>query len=379
MQKKIKNINEIENLINEKLDNLIVTMPEEIAEVVGLEYVCDSDEGCTRRRHGKGFIYLSSKGERVTDKKLLSRFESLIIPPAWTNVWICNSSNGHIQATGRDQKGRKQYIYHTRWEEISNSNKFNLMIKFGESLPLIRARVEEDLKKHNLSREKVLAILVSLLEQTMIRIGNPEYAKQNGSYGLTTLRNKHTNVTGSKIKFMFKGKSGKQWEVDVENRRLARLVKQCQELPGQKLFQYVDEQGNLQSVGSADVNNYLKEIIGMDFTAKDFRTWGGTVLAAKEFNRLGPAESETDSKKKIIQTVKTVSHALNNTPSVCRKYYIHPEVITSFTEGTLFEEIKNASENRDNTQPFGLDAEELAVLNILRNGLLEKEVLLNSA
>lgn len=384
MQKKINSSsNELENLISERLDSLIITAPEEAAELVGLQYVSDSEnEGFRRKKHGKGFIFLDSRGERVTDKKLITRFESLIIPPAWTDVWICASANGHIQATGRDAKARKQYIYHPRWDEISNSNKFNLMIKFGELLPLIRARVDEDLQRRTLCREKVLAIIVSLLEETKIRIGNPEYAKQNGSFGLTTLRNKHTNITGSNIRFIFKGKSGKLWEVDVDNRRLARLVKKCQELPGQQLFQYIDEEGKLQSAGSADVNKYLKEITGgQDFTAKDFRTWGGTVLAAKEFSRLGMAESETDAKKKIIETVKTVSKALNNTPSVCRRYYIHPEIIEAFTEGSLFEQIKKASEtvSSNESSPFGLDAEENAVLNILRNGVLEKEVLLNSA
>lgn len=379
MPKGNRNKNELENLIDEKLDNLIVTMPEQIAEVVGLQYVSDNEDGYRRKPRGKGFIYIDSSEKPITDKNLLARFESLIIPPAWENVWICKLGNGHIQATGRDAKGRKQYIYHTRWEEISNSNKFNLMIKFGESLPLIRAKVNEDLKKHSLSREKVLAILVSLLEETLIRIGNPEYLKQNGSYGLTTLRNRHTSVNGSRLRFIFKGKSGKQWEVDIQNKRLARLVKQCQELPGQQLFQYIDQDGKVQSVGSADVNSYLKEIIGLDFTAKDFRTWGATVLAAKELKRLGPMQSETDGKKKIIETVKTVSTALNNTPSVCRKYYIHPEIITSFTDGSLFEQIQSAYSEATNSSPFGLDAEESAVLNILRTGLLEKEQILNSA
>ncbi|HEX3030384.1 MAG TPA: DNA topoisomerase IB, partial [Clostridia bacterium] len=229
----MKNENALDAIINEKLEALIVTEPEEVAEAAGLRYVSDEDPGFSRKGQGKGFIYLDKNGNKLTDPKHVNRIEALVIPPAWTNVWICPYSTGHIQATGRDQKGRKQYIYHAGWEDIRNTNKFNLMIRFGETLPLIRARVDEDLRKHGLPREKVMAILVRLLEETLIRIGNHEYAKQNDSYGLTTLRNKHMETDGSKVRFIFKGKSGKQWEVDIENKRLAKLIKQCQELPGQ--------------------------------------------------------------------------------------------------------------------------------------------------
>lgn len=374
----MKNGNALDEIINEKLENLIVTEPEEVAEAAGLRYVTDEDAGFTRKGQGKGFIYLDKNGNKLTDQKHLSRIEALVIPPAWTNVWICPYSKGHIQATGRDAKGRKQYIYHAEWEDIRNTNKFNLMIRFGETLPQIRARVDEDLRKRSLSREKVMAILVRLLEETMIRIGNYEYTKQNDSYGLTTLRNKHMEIEGSKVRFIFRGKSGKQWEVDIENKRLAKLVKQCQELPGQQLFQYVDEEGKRQSVESADVNSYLKEIIGQDFTAKDFRTWGGTVRAASELYSLGPGESEKEKQKNIVKAVKSVSSALNNTPSVCRKYYIHPEIVTAYMDNTLFEKMEKASKVPDNSQ-FGLNTEETAVLNILKEGLLQKEVLLNSA
>ncbi|MCU7513638.1 MAG: DNA topoisomerase IB [Ignavibacteria bacterium] len=374
----MKNENALDAIINEKLEALIVTEPEEVAEAAGLRYVSDEDPGFSRKGQGKGFIYLDKNDNKLTDPKHVIRIEALVIPPAWTNVWICPYSNGHIQATGRDQKGRKQYIYHAGWEDIRNTNKFNLMIRFGETLPLIRARVDEDLRKHGLPGEKVMAILVRLLEETLIRIGNHEYAKQNDSYGLTTLRNKHMETDGSKVRFIFKGKSGKQWDVDIENKRLAKLIKQCQELPGQHLFQYLDEEGNRQTVDSADVNNYLKEIIGQDFTAKDFRTWGGTVRAAKELYDLGMAEDEKDKQKNIVIAIKKVSGALNNTPSVCRKYYIHPEIISAYMDNSLFEHMESASKNVESSR-FALSTEENAVLNILKEGLLQKEVLLNSA
>ncbi|MCU7520113.1 MAG: DNA topoisomerase IB [Ignavibacteria bacterium] len=374
----MKNENALDAIINEKLEALIVTEPEEVAEAAGLRYVSDEDPGFSRKGQGKGFIYLEKNDNKLTDPKHVIRIEALVIPPAWTNVWICPYSNGHIQATGRDQKGRKQYIYHAGWEDIRNTNKFNLMIRFGETLPLIRARVDEDLRKHGLPREKVMAILVRLLEETLIRIGNHEYAKQNDSYGLTTLRNKHMETDGSKVRFIFKGKSGKQWDVDIENKRLAKLIKQCQELPGQHLFQYLDEEGNRQTVDSADVNSYLKEIIEQDFTAKDFRTWGGTVRAAKELYDLGMAEDEKDKQKNIVLAIKKVSRALNNTPSVCRKYYIHPEIISAYMDNSLFEHMESASKNVESSR-FALSTEENAVLNILKEGLLQKEVLLNSA
>lgn len=374
----MKNENALDAIINEKLEALIVTEPEEVAEAAGLRYVSDEDPGFSRKGQGKGFIYLDKNGNKLTDPKHVNRIEALVIPPAWTNVWICPYSTGHIQATGRDQKGRKQYIYHAGWEDIRNTNKFNLMIRFGETLPLIRARVDEDLRKHGLPREKVMAILVRLLEETLIRIGNHEYAKQNDSYGLTTLRNKHMETDGSKVRFIFKGKSGKQWEVDIENKRLAKLIKQCQELPGQHLFQYLDEEGNRQTVDSADVNSYLKEIIEQDFTAKDFRTWGGTVRAAKELYDLGMAEDEKDKQKNVVIAIKKVSGALNNTPSVCRKYYIHPEIISAYMDNSLFLHMESASKNVESSR-FALSTEENAVLNILKEGLLQKEVLLNSA
>lgn len=348
------------------IDNLIVTDPEEAAEAFGLYYVSDDDPGYRRKRAGLGFTYSDDNNNKIEDPKLLERFESLVIPPAWENVWICKKRAGHIQVTGKDAKGRKQYIYHPLWNEARNNNKFTMMIPFGERLPQIRERVELDLRKHQLTKEKVSAIIIKLLEHTLIRIGNAEYAKANGSFGLTTLRNKHIDTSENKIRFMFKGKSGKFWEVDVNDRRLVRLIKQCQELPGQHLFQYIDEEGKYQSISSHEVNTYLKSITDFDFTAKDFRTWGGTVRTAIELYYSGQCETEKECKKKITAAIRNVSNALNNTISVCRKYYIHPEILNAYIDGTLFTEMEKA-ERRTEDKPYGLEKEETAVLNILRS------------
>lgn len=346
-------------------DNIIVTDPEEAAEAFGLCYVSDEEPGYRRKRIGQGFTYVDESNNKVDNPKLLERFETLVIPPAWENVWICKKKSGHIQVTGKDTKGRKQYIYHPSWNEARNNNKFAIMINFAESLPLIRERVELDLRKHLLTKEKVAAIIVKLLEYTLIRIGNTEYAKANGSFGLTTLKNKHLDISDNKIRFMFKGKSGKFWEVDVNDRRLVRLIKQCQELPGQHLFQYIDEEGKYQSISSNDVNLYLKSITDYDFTAKDFRTWGGTVRTAAGLYYAGPCETEKECKKKIIVVIRNVSNALNNTISVCRKYYIHPEILSSYIDGTLFKEMEK-TEKRSDDKPYGLEKEEACVLNLLR-------------
>jgi len=352
------------NKIINQIDELINHNYEDSAEAAGLYYISVTEPGFIRKKIGKGFIYFDHNNNKIEDEKLISRIESLVIPPAWEEVWICRKASGHIQVTGRDAKGRKQYIYHPKWDEIRNTNKFNLMLKFAESLPLIREKVEQDLKQKNLTKQKVAAIIIKLLEETLIRVGNMEYAIANDSYGLTTLKNKHIEIEGNKIKFMFVGKSGKNWEVDVNNKKLAKLVKQCQELPGQNLFQYVGEEGNLQNITSNDINEYLKNIVDLGFTAKDFRTWGGTVTAAIELYHSGKAENEKDEKKKITQAIKNVAKALNNTLAVCRKYYIHPEIIESYKDGTLFTEMQKA-EKKIETQPFALEKEEKAVLNIL--------------
>ncbi len=346
------------------IDDLIFQDYEESAEAAGLRYVSTESFGILRKKSGRGFSYFNGNGEKITDEKLLKRIEDLVIPPAWEKVQICKKSNGHIQVVGFDAKGRKQYIYHPKWDEIRNTNKFNMMIKFAESLPLIREKVNSDLRKISLSKEKIIGVIIKLLEETLIRVGNTEYAKTNKSYGLTTLRNKHIEISGSKIKFLFKGKSGKLWEVDFMNRKLANVIKKCQELPGQHLFQYIDEEGKLQAIDSYDVNEYLKNIVDLGFTAKDFRTWGGTVLAAIELYQTGKAENEKDEKRKINSAIKIVANSLNNTISVCRKYYIHPEIIESYKDGTLLTEMQKA-QTKFEDNPNGLEKEEKAVLNIL--------------
>jgi DNA topoisomerase I len=338
--------------------------PEYSAGVAGLKYVSDNKPGYRRKKSGRGFIYVNPKGEKVTDPALIERFKALVIPPAWREVWICPDKKGHMQVTGRDQKGRKQYIYHPLWDEIRNSTKFYRLIDFAEILPHIRETVDKHLSKRGRTKEQVMAIIIQLLEKTLIRIGNIEYAKMNNSYGITTLRNKHVDINGSKIKFVFKGKSGKQWTVTLNDRRLARLVKQCQELPGQEVFNYIDEEGKLNTIDSSEVNEYIRGITGQDFSAKDFRTWSGTVIAALTLYELGPPEDEKDEKKKIIKTVKTVSDELINTPSICRKYYIHPDIFTSFNDGTLFSVMGKTL--KEETKPNGLDPEEKAVLKILK-------------
>lgn len=346
-------------------DSIVVTA-QETAESAGLKYISDEQPGITRRRRGRGFIFLDPKGEIISNDKTLARIKSLVIPPAWIDVWICVSPSGHNQATGRDQKGRKQYIYHPEWDIIRNQTKFFRMINFGKSLPAIRKRIEEDLNLRGLPKEKVLAVILTLLEKTYIRVGNEEYAKANGSFGLTTLRNKHVSVEGPNIRFLFKGKSGKQWQVSMKDRRLARLVKQCQELPGQDLFGYKDEEGNLQRTDSGDVNSYMREISGEDFTAKDFRTWNGTVIAATELYNLGPSLGVTEEKRKITQAVKKVSHELINTPTVCRKYYIHPDIFTAYSDHTL---LNIMDKQLKKTGDELLSAEEKSVIEILENGI----------
>jgi DNA topoisomerase-1 len=308
-------------------DQILITAPEEAAEAANLRYISDNTPGITRRRRGRGFAYLDAKGRAISDPARREHFKALAIPPAWTEVWICPRPNGHIQATGRDEKGRKQYIYHPEWEVIRNETKFNRLLLFGEALPQLWTQVDKDLRRHGVVRERVLAAVVRLLGETFIRVGNEEYARQNGSYGLTTMRQDHIDVNGATLHFEFRGKSGQQHRVNVKDPRVARIVKQCQELPGYELFQYLDEGGQQRTVDSADVNEYLRAATGQDFTAKDFRTWGGTVEAVRAFYEVGSAESEKQADKNIVQTMKRVSAQLGNTATICRKYYVHPAVI----------------------------------------------------
>jgi DNA topoisomerase I len=335
------------------------------AKAAKLSYVCIDDPGYVRKRAGKGFIYLDENGKRIKNKKLLERFKSLVIPPAWNEVWICAKQNGHIQVTGRDAKERKQYIYHPDWDEVRNTNKFGRMIEFGKNLPSIRKKVEKDLRKKTLTQEKVLAAIVRLLEETLIRVGNAEYAKTNKSYGLTTLKDNHIKIKGSAIKFSFKGKSGKDVDADFKDKRLAKIVKDCQDIPGQHLFQYYDDEGKRFPVTSGDVNEYLNEICGKNFTAKDFRTWGGTITAAEQFYLTGKAENEKESAKNIVKVVKEVAAALNNTPAICREYYIHPHIVEAYKDGYLFKIFPQPS-GANGKAKIDLSREEKAVLKILK-------------
>ena len=342
-----------------------VVDPRDAAESAGLRYVSDEEPGIRRRKAGKGFSYLKPDGTRVEDAATLDRIRSLAIPPAYTDVWICAQPNGHIQATGRDAKGRKQYRYHPAFREVRESTKYEKMLEFARALPALRTKIDEHMGLRGLPREKVLATVVHLLETTLIRVGNEDYVRQNKSYGLTTLRDPHVKVEGPQLRFQFKGKSGKTWRLQVKDRRVARIVKACQDLPGQDLFQYLDENGESQSVTSADVNAYLKEITGSDVTAKDFRTWAGTVLAALALKEFETFDSEAKAKKNIRAAIETVASRLGNTPTICRKCYVHPEVFTSYLEGQLLLEIRDEveSELRDNLS--GLKPEEAAVLTLL--------------
>jgi DNA topoisomerase-1 len=338
--------------------------PEAAAEAAGLVYVTDDGPGISRKRRGRYFAYFRPDGSRVTDEATLKRIRALAIPPAYTDVWICPRANGHIQATGRDAKGRKQYRYHPRFRETRDSAKYERMLEFAEALPAIRARIDEHMRLRGLPREKVLATVVHLLETTMIRVGNSDYARQNRSYGLSTLRNRHVNVDGSELRFNFKGKSGKTWRLKVRDRRIARIVKSIQELPGQHLFQYVDDEGEPREIGSNDINDYLREISGRDITAKDFRTWTGTVLTALCLAAAEEADSETKAKRILNQAIEVVAGQLGNTPAVCRKAYVHPEVIGAFTDRALVLKIKDEAERAGALRP-----EERAVYDLLRKRL----------
>jgi DNA topoisomerase-1 len=345
----------------------------EAAAEAGLRYVSDEQPGITRRRSGNGFAYRMPDGSPVRDKATLERIRSLAVPPAYRDVWICPHANGHIQATGRDDKGRKQYRYHPRWREVRDAAKFEHIMEFAAALPGIRARVDADMKKSGMPREKVLATIVHLLETTLIRVGNDDYVKQNGSFGLTTLRNRHVAVDGSELRFSFKGKSGKSWRLGVKDRRVARIVRQCQELPGQELFQYVDADGQPRDVTSDDVNEYLREIAGAEVTAKDFRTWAGTVLAALALQECERFSTQAAAKRNIRAAIEAVSARLGNTPTICRKCYVHPEILDCYLDEALILEIEAEAEAESDSGTLRPD--EAAVLALLRQRLkrMEKE------
>ena len=347
------------------LDTCSAADPIETAKAAGLRYVSDTRPGIQRKRVGKHFTYIGRDGKPIRDQQELERIKKIGIPPAWKQVWICPSPKGHIQATGRDAKGRKQYRYHPRWREVRDETKYDRMIAFGEALPTIRERVERDLLLPGLPYEKVLATLVRLLDTTHIRVGNEEYARENDSYGLTTLRNQHVEVTGAKVHFHFKGKSGKEHDIDVKDRQLAKIVKRCQDLPGHELFQYVDEQGVLRGIESGDVNDYLREISGQDFTAKDFRTWGGTVIAMGELEAEGVFDSQTQGKKNVVQAIKATAEQLGNTPAICRKCYVHPGVLDAYLDGSLFGYLERYDHREKKEVGEGLRSEEVRTLTFL--------------
>ncbi len=334
----------------------------EAAREAGLRYTTDAEPGIRRVRRGKAFDYIGPEGRRLRDAATLDRIRALAIPPAWEQVWITVHPRGHLQATGRDARGRKQHRYHERWREIRDANKFDRMAGFGRALPRIRARVARDLRREGLPKEKVVATIVRLLETTFARIGNEEYARENHSFGLTTLRDRHVDVRGDTVRFLFKGKSGVDVAVGVTDRRVARVIKRCEDLPGQGLFQYIDAGGERRTVTSDDVNEYLRAVTGEDYTAKDFRTWAATVLAACALREAAGFESETEAKKRVVSAIDVVAGKLGHTRAVCRRSYVHPAIIDSFLEGSL----ESALSTTLARAPGRLRSDEAAVLGLLR-------------
>lgn len=353
-------------MLSRDSSNAVIVEPQQAAAAVGLRYVADSGPGLRRRKSGRGFIYVRADGSRLSDPDAVKRIRSLAIPPAWKDVWICPFAQGHLQATGRDARGRKQYRYHPRFREIRDSTKYEHVVAFADALPAIRAKVRKHMALPGLPREKVLATVVYLLDKTLIRIGNDDYARHNKSYGLTTLKNRHVEIEASEVRFQFVGKSGKEWSAKIKDRRVARIIRACQELPGQELLQYCARDGSIQDVTSSDVNDYLREITDKDVTAKDFRTWAGTVLAAIALKDVESLGSATKSKKSLRAAIETVAARLGNTPAICRKCYVHPEVLNAFLDGTLLRELTARSEKllRDKVAEFA--PEEAAVLAMLR-------------
>jgi len=350
----------------------IVTDPEEAAEEAGLRYVNDDQPGYTRQANGDDFGYFDTDGKPIRDEQRLLRIKRLAIPPAWTDVWICPSPNGHVQAIGRDARGRKQYRYHDRWREVRDENKYERIISFAEALPKIRRRVSKDISLPGLPRNKVLATIVQLLEGSFIRVGNEEYARDNKSFGLTTMQDRHVDVKGSKMRFRFRGKSGIKHDVDVTDRRIARIILKLQDLPGQELFQYVDENDEVCDITSQDVNDYLREISGEDFTAKDFRTWAGTLLAAIALNAAGEFETKKQAKANVKNAVIAVAKTLRNTPAICRKCYVHPAVFENYLAGKSIEGLKRQTDEALANEDVDLRSGEAAILKFLQACLAKK-------
>jgi DNA topoisomerase-1 len=338
------------------------------AEEAGLKYVNDGDPGIARKLIGKKFAYVLPSGRKVSDARTKARIRKLAIPPAWTDVWICPTASGHIQATGRDVRGRKQYRYHPDWQKSRDETKYNKMLAFANALPYLRKRIRQHMRRRRLDREKVLATVVMLLELTLIRVGNKEYARTNGSFGLTTLQDRHVTFSKSETRFRFRGKTGKVWRLAVSDRRIARIVRSCQDLPGQHLFQYEDEDG-IHAVTSEDVNAYLREVAGEDISAKDFRTWAGTVLAAVALSEYEVVESEAAAKRNVRRAIESVAARLGNTPAICRKCYVHPEILQCYFEGRLAQTL-TAKIEKELTHRLGeLSAAEAATLALLHQRL----------
>ena len=342
------------------------------AKSAGLIYVCDNTPGIRRIGSPKSPRYITADKRPVTDKLTLVRIKRLAIPPAWTEVWICPKDNGHLQATGRDARGRKQYRYHPHWRQTRDESKYTRMLEFARALPKVRQRIEQDLKKPGLPREKVLAAVIKILETGLIRVGNDEYARTNKSFGLTTMQDRHVDVNGSTIRFEFKGKSGKFHKIDIEDRRLAKIVGGCQAIPGQELFQFIGDDGKPHDITSTDVNEYLQEITKSDFTAKDFRTWGGTVLAAMALQEFEKCDTKTQAKKNLVRAIEAVAQRLGNTPAICKKCYIHPEIMNAYLDGTMIGTFKKRAET-ELRNSGGLRPEENAVLAFLQKRLIAEE------
>jgi DNA topoisomerase I len=353
------------NKLNHETTILVDSL--EAAEDAGLRYVSDEQPGFSRRRKGDEFEYFDTNGKPIRDEQRLLRIKRLAIPPAWSDVWICPSPNGHIQAIGRDARRRKQYRYHERWREIRDENKYDRLVNFGKALPKIRRRLKKDLALSGLPREKVLATIVQLLERSFIRVGNEEYARENKSFGLTTMQDRHVDVKGSKLRFRFRGKSGRQHEVDVTDRRIARIVCKLQDLPGQSLFQYLDDEGNVRDITSQDVNEYLREITGEDFTAKDFRTWAGTVLAAIALSAAGEFETTKQAKANIKKAIEAVAKMLGNTPTICRQCYIHPFVLEAYLNGNSVNGFRSNAQEQLERKGIDLVSAQAAVLKFLQD------------
>jgi DNA topoisomerase-1 len=350
----------------------IVAEAMDAAEEAGLCYVSDDRPGYTRKSKGDDFDWLDTEGKVIRDEQRLLRLKRLAIPPAWTDVWICPAPNGHLQATGRDARRRKQYLYHERWREVRDENKYDRIISFGKALPKIRRRVVRDLKLPGLPRNKVLATVVQLLERTFIRIGNEEYARENKSFGLTTMKDRHVEVKGAKLRFRFRGKSGRDHEVDVTDRHIAKTISKLQDLPGQDLFQYVDEEGEIRDISSQDVNEYLRAITGEDFSAKDFRTWAGTVLTAIGLNAQEKFENQKQAKANIKTAISAVAKVLGNTPAICRKCYVHPAVLDTYLDQKSIDGLKAMAGDALEKEDVDLRSSEAAVLKFLKSQLTKK-------